>query len=215
MAEEGEINTGKKVVKASLAQFLIFANNIRKSNENNGDQEVTVLNELDEAFLCDMSTWKKFAFFLKGKACMGMFTVNTAKVYLNGAKDAVRSMYPDSDIFIDNEDNKAWQAILSTRMVKEIVDTCIVKGMEFEKKKMAPIGNEGLRKIGIYLIKENKLEDILFWVAFVTGLTFASRSGELVLQDWKFVSWNIVNDVLVVEWMEKKTKTTKTMPVTR
>ena len=135
MAVEGEIDTSKKTIKASLTQFFIFANNIKKDDENNiGDNEVTALDELDESFLCDIATWKKFAFFLKSKACMGMFTVGTAKVYLNGAKDAVRNRFPENPIFIDNEENRGWQAILSTRMTKEILNTCILKGMEFEKK---------------------------------------------------------------------------------
>jgi hypothetical protein len=51
MTEEGEIDTSKRVVKASLTQFLIFANNIKMSNENNGDQEATVLDELEDGRL--------------------------------------------------------------------------------------------------------------------------------------------------------------------
>ena len=104
-------------------------------------------------------------------------------------------------------------------MSSSIKQQCLANGIEFMKRKMAPIGLKGVRAIGSFLLKRaavdiaNAKDHILLWVASVTGLEFASRSGELVLQDWKSVWWNHVYDVLVVEFTEMKTRTKKTMPV--
>ena len=74
-------------------------------------------------------------------------------------------------------------------MTSSIEQQCLPNGIEFEKRKMAPIGLKGVRAIGSFLLKRaaidtaNVKDHILLWVAFVTGLEFASRSGELVLQD--------------------------------
>jgi len=53
-----------------------------------------------------------FAGFLKCLALRGDITKNTGEVYLNAAKYASRNLFKEHMIFIDNEENKLWQATL-------------------------------------------------------------------------------------------------------
>jgi len=85
--------------------------------------------------------------FLKLAATSGDTTKNTAEVCLNAAKDACRSLHKQHAIFIDNDENKQWQATLVKRMIDAIKVACIEGGVRFEKPKTAPTGSGSLKKI--------------------------------------------------------------------
>ena len=192
---------------AGLKKFITFAN-----LANSDDVEVSDIRQLSKDFLCKKETWMGFAGFLKGLALNGDITKNTAEVYLNAAKDACRQLFKDDAIFIDNEENKLWQATLIKRMMDEIKVACIDGGIRFEKPKTAPIGSESLKKISEVLLRKKTLDATLNWVFFVTSSEFCGRSNELTIQDFKHASWNQTYDVFEIQWVEKKTRQQKYMP---
>ena len=104
-----------------------------------------------------------FAGFLKCLALRGDITKNTGEVYLNAAKYASRNLFKEHMIFIDNEENKLWQATLIKRMVDGIKVACIDLGIKFEKPKTAPIGSESLKKVSEFLLRKNTLDATLNW----------------------------------------------------
>lgn len=76
--------------RTAVSHFLQFVNNISDANA----ADVTSLEELDEDFLCNIGTWQLFAGHLVRLAVNGQFMKNTTEIYLNGAKHAVRQMFP-------------------------------------------------------------------------------------------------------------------------
>lgn len=204
------VNIGRKessTTSAGVKKFITFANLV-----SSDDEEITSIQQLPEEFLCKKETWMGFAGFLKGLAYSGDITKNTAEVYLNAAKDASRNRFKDHAIFIENEENKLWQATLIKRMLDEIKVACIDGGIRFEKPKTAPIGSESLKKISEALLGKNKIGDTLTWIFFVTSSEFCGRSNELTIQDYKHARWNQTYDVFEIDWVEKKTRQQKYMP---
>ena len=208
---DNSIDIGKResgTTSAGLKKFITYANLVIDN-----EKPVQTIEELPEAFLCKIETWMGFAGFLKGFAVRGAITKNTAEVYLNAAKDASRSLFSQHPIFIDNPNNKQWQATLIKRMMDAIKVACIEGGIRFEKPKTAPIGSESLKKVSEVLLKSNTLQATLNWVFLVTSSEFCGRSNELTVQDFKFAGWNHVYDVFEMQWVELKTRQQKYMPV--
>jgi hypothetical protein len=96
-------------VSAGVKKFMTFANLATSSDDN---KELSSLEDLSREFVGSKLTWQGFAGFLKCLALRGDITKNTGEVYLNAAKYASRNLFKEHMIFIDNEENKLWQATL-------------------------------------------------------------------------------------------------------
>ena len=170
------LNYGKGVQTSALKHFTNFINVIRDD-----DKQITNWENLSEEELCSIETWKKFAHHLVQMVLALKITKNTAEVYLNSCKDAVRNKYLSNVNFKDNDENRAWQTKLVRAMMNYIMHGSNAS-LQFEKNKTPPIGNKGLKAISEKLLKRNDVDSIITWVGFVTGFEFASRSNELTIQ---------------------------------
>lgn len=187
---------------SAIKAFMHFVNNI-------SDNHVNELDDLDEKFLCSIETWQLFAGHLMRMAVNGQIMKGTAEVYLNGAKHAVRERHKDNVIFKETD----WQSKLVANMTNEIKAKCVRDHIRFDRRKMTPIGGDGLRRISEYLLQQNNIRDVIFWASYSTCFEFAGRSGELPFQNYDNCWWNDVHDCFCIEWVEKKTRKTVVMPV--
>ena len=133
-------------------------------------------------------------------AVAGTITVNTAEVYFNASKLAVKTRNRDAAVFKE----ELWQTQLVHNMIQAIKLKCIADQIPFEKRKTSPIGIDGLGKVSY---RTTFCAVVLHWIGYVNVYVLASRSNELDMQNWANVQWSSTHDVLELVYVQKKTKT--------
>ena len=149
------ININGKDNSSALGCFYNFACMIL-SIDRADINKLEDIDPIDPDFLLKYETWQQFAGHLRNMAVAGTITVNTAEVYFNAAKLAVKTRNREAAIFKED----LWQTQLVHNMIQAIKQKCIADQIPFEKRKTSPIGIDGLGKVSYYLLCNNNLSDV-------------------------------------------------------
>jgi hypothetical protein len=139
------------------------------------------------------------------------FEPPTAISYFGICKEFALKKFPTNSFWINHDSEKGaknigggWYTKVRIAMTSYGRDRAILEGISLENK-ATPIGRFGVNNIVLFLLKKGNFDSFTEALQVLVTFLAVGRAGEVGYACWKQSYWNTIENILYIEWNEKKT----------